>query len=141
MDKLRREYHTVSAHQRAVREAISRSGATGPRFYSMVPIQNRGFAAPKKTKSAKAEKKTEEAEPTAEKTTSEQDDHYEKDEYDENQAEFNNFRRFMMLFGKFLKFSIWGATAIFMYHYYLVTMRTKPEESLGATEPFLYYAF
>ena len=46
----------------------------------------------------------------------------------------------MFLFGKFMKYTCWLATSIFFYHLYLVSKTEKPEEGLGASEFFLYYA-
>ena len=43
----------------------------------------------------------------------------------------------MFLFGKFLKYSIWLASGVFLYHFYLVMNKDKPEEGIGASDFFL----
>ena len=47
----------------------------------------------------------------------------------------------MFLIGKALKYTCWFFGGVFLYHVYLVTNKDKPEEGLGATEPFLYYGY
>lgn len=44
------------------------------------------------------------------------------------------------MLGKTLKYLCWGSFAIFMYHLYLVTYKSKPEEYFGVSEKFLYAA-
>lgn len=45
------------------------------------------------------------------------------------------------MFGKALKYSIWAATALYMYHVYVVFKKDKPEEAFGVNEKFLYYGW
>lgn len=47
----------------------------------------------------------------------------------------------MYIFGKMVKYTSWLLGGIFLYHYYLVTKKDKPEEGFGAFEPMLYYAY
>jgi len=47
----------------------------------------------------------------------------------------------MFLLGKGLKYASWMFSAVFLYHFYLVMRKDKPEEGLGATEPILTYAY
>lgn len=66
----------------------------------------------------------------------------EEEEYsEEQQNEFKAYRRFMFLFGKGLKYTLWAISAAFLYHFYLVMKKDKPEEGLGASEPLLTWAF
>lgn len=46
----------------------------------------------------------------------------------------------MFLFGKGLKYTLWAISAAFLYHFYLVMQKEKPEEGFGASEPLLTYA-
>jgi hypothetical protein len=67
-----------------------------------------------------------------------QDD--DEEEY-EQKTEFKTYRRFMFLLGKFFKYASWTFSALFLYHFFLVMRKEKPEESFGATEPILNYAY
>ena len=66
---------------------------------------------------------------------------YEDDEEFEQKAEFKAHRRFMFILGKIFKYTCWLTGGVFLYHYYLVTNKDKPEEGLGANEMMLYYAY
>ena len=50
-------------------------------------------------------------------------------------------RKFMFALGKAIKYSLWGFTALFFYHLYLVTKTEKPEEGFGANGMLLDYAW
>ena len=43
----------------------------------------------------------------------------------------------MFFIGKAIKYSIWGAIAIFMYHWYLIKKYEKPESASLVSQPFL----
>ena len=45
------------------------------------------------------------------------------------------------MLGKALKYTIWMTSAAFLYHFYLVMQKDKPEEGFGCTEPLLTYAY
>ena len=47
----------------------------------------------------------------------------------------------MFLLGKGLKYASWMLSAAFLYHFYLVMRKEKPEQGFGATEPILTYAY
>ena len=66
---------------------------------------------------------------------------YEDDEEFEQKAEFKAHRRFMFILGKIFKYTCWLTGGIFLYHYYLVTNKDKPEAGFGANEMMLYYAY
>ena len=50
-------------------------------------------------------------------------------------------RKFLFALGKAIKYSLWGFTALFFYHLYLVTKKEKPEEGFGANGLFLEAAW
>ena len=47
----------------------------------------------------------------------------------------------MYTLGRLLKYASWLVGGIFLYHFYLVVKKDKPEEGLGANDFFLYYAY
>ena len=47
----------------------------------------------------------------------------------------------MFAMGKAIKYTLWGFTALFFYHLYLVMYKEKPEEGFGANATMLDYAF
>ena len=47
----------------------------------------------------------------------------------------------MFMMGKMLKYTCWLASSCFIYHLYLVFKKDKPEESFGASDKMLYYAY
>ena len=47
----------------------------------------------------------------------------------------------MFILGKMLKYTCWFMSGVFFYHLYLVTNKEKPEEGLGASDAFLFYAY
>lgn len=47
----------------------------------------------------------------------------------------------MFILGKAFKYTCWFAGGIFLYHLYLVFNKDKPEEALGAFDPFLEWAY
>lgn len=47
----------------------------------------------------------------------------------------------MFMLGKTLKYSIWAAFSLYMYHVYVVFKKDKPEESFGVNDRFLYYGY
>ena len=47
----------------------------------------------------------------------------------------------MYTFGRLLKYTTWLIGGIFLYHFYLVKKKDVPEEGLGASDFFLYYAY
>ena len=120
----------------------------------------RGFAAPPKKAASKAKKQddkesaekevdkeekqakpehdetADKEDPKASKAKTQQAEQDDDDEY-EQKAEFKSHRRAMFLFGKFLKYSIWLASGVFLYHFYLVMNKDKPEEGIGASDFFL----
>jgi len=47
----------------------------------------------------------------------------------------------MYMFGKFLKYTSWFLGGVFMYHFYCVMRKDKPEEALGVNEAMLMRAY
>lgn len=47
----------------------------------------------------------------------------------------------MFAFGKAIKYTIWGFTALFFYHLYLVMYKEKPERGFGVNGMILDYAY
>lgn len=47
----------------------------------------------------------------------------------------------MFLLGKTLKYTLWAISAAFLYHFYLVMQKEKPEEGFGASDKMLNAAY
>ena len=140
----------AAEHQRQLRQAIVFSGRMAP--FTLVHTQKRGFTKPsKKDGSKKREQDKEDSEKDEDsehlqkkqrvEQNQEQQNQDQQDEDSEQRAEFKTHRRIIFLIRKGLKYTIWMVSAAFLYHFYLVTNKEKPEEGFGAAEPLLTYAY
>jgi len=78
----------------------------------------------------------EEAPPKEEKQESKQEQQTE-DQFDESSPQFKTYRRVLYMIGKSIKYTIWGAFGIFLYHMFLVKKYEKPETAMLVSQPFL----
>jgi import inner membrane translocase subunit TIM50 len=62
---------------------------------------------------------------------------YEHKEEEPQSNEFKPHRKFLFMLGKGIKWTLWAAFALYMYHMYLVVKKDKPEEAFLANEYFL----
>lgn len=87
-----------------------------------------------------AEPKTEEPKKEAPKEEFE-DEEKEWEKEEEEAPQWKMHRRILYAFGKAFKYTIWASFSLFLYHYYQVRNKDKPEESLGVNQLFLEQAY